>query len=249
MRKRAAFTLVELLVVIGIISLLIAMLMPSLKKAREQARLVSCQSNLRQIAILFRMYSMDYAGCAPMMVNVPATPGPYSEWMVQIAPYLKMPPGSVSANWNLPTWGPDAIRLLQCPSTYPTINIWGRSSYGVNYFFTFKGDNDQYKQSAYAWWLDRPLDGPNKLTDARILKRSSEFVIAGESVSPDWLIPWWYDMNLYTHVHAKLRNYVFVDGHVDASKQETTKYLLYIFNSGQLYRGRNNHMGTPPYEY
>jgi prepilin-type N-terminal cleavage/methylation domain-containing protein len=58
-RRRKGFTLVELLVVIGIIAILVALLMPSLSKARAAARNSVCQNQLRQLCLAWRFYASD----------------------------------------------------------------------------------------------------------------------------------------------------------------------------------------------
>jgi prepilin-type N-terminal cleavage/methylation domain-containing protein len=64
--RAAAFTLVELLVVIGIIAVLMSILLPVLRQAREQARTVACASNQRQILAAMMMYAQENHGIMPI---------------------------------------------------------------------------------------------------------------------------------------------------------------------------------------
>ncbi|MCK5272890.1 MAG: prepilin-type N-terminal cleavage/methylation domain-containing protein, partial [Sedimentisphaerales bacterium] len=65
MRKKNGFTLIELLVVISIIALLIAILMPALNKARQQAKFAVCSANQHQIVIALGIYMADNDGKLP----------------------------------------------------------------------------------------------------------------------------------------------------------------------------------------
>jgi len=66
MRRTRAFTLVELLVVIGIIAILIGILLPTLTKAREASMRTQCLSNLRQTHLMIVMYAQENHDCCPI---------------------------------------------------------------------------------------------------------------------------------------------------------------------------------------
>jgi prepilin-type N-terminal cleavage/methylation domain-containing protein/prepilin-type processing-associated H-X9-DG protein len=69
--SRPAFTLVELLVVIGVIALLLSILLPALGKVREHARSVKCASNERQIMVSILMYSNENKNKLPIFPTIP----------------------------------------------------------------------------------------------------------------------------------------------------------------------------------
>jgi len=105
-RFLTGFTLIELLVVIAIIALLMAILMPALHRVRNQAKVVICQSNLRQWGVVWAMYTDENNSKFPKYLG--------SDWMQRLVDYYRK-----------------SQKLLYCPMTTRTLSEGAPPRYAI----------------------------------------------------------------------------------------------------------------------
>lgn len=111
-----AFTLIELLIVIAIISILAATLFPVFSKVRENARQAVCRSNLKQIGLAFDQYTQDYDETYPCdSADLGLWQGRHFRW--PIMPYLTLGQKRTAvAGSFVSVGGPNTAAFLHCPS-------------------------------------------------------------------------------------------------------------------------------------
>lgn len=157
-RDRGGFTLVELLVVIGVIALLIGILLPVLGRARTKSTEVVCQANLREIGVASRMYANDFDDRFPDKYTLGGTlfrggagwkneDDPFSREEIYGMPALYAQLGYVESSE-----GEHSIWI--CPAQSPEMQSW-RNTYAwsngtiTNRTSLFRGNEDNLN----VWWV------------------------------------------------------------------------------------------------
>lgn len=203
--SQLGFTMVELIVVMAIMLILVALLSPALKHARDSARGIQCMSNLKQIGLGITTYASSYDGRLPPNYDSLTAYPWYIQWPTKLKPFMGLnyvayaggyPPASISNS-----------RIFQCPSERSQnaflsgIGIWdcGEVSYVYSYFISGAR-------------LDaRAPSATVIVTDGNSYPSSFDYYNTGTSASL-------YNVDLTDHYsrsrHNGGINFLFIDGHV-----------------------------------
>lgn len=233
-RRRTGFTLVELLVVIGIIALLISILMPALSKAREQANSIKCLSNQRNLGQALVMFTQEHGGFLP------------KAWFNDGPIFSGLNGGQLVWPYRAPQFGVDFLLLrylgnnkevYRCPSDDPDI-VRGNAA-------DDRPDSDKIpasyrmnisNQHVFGGRPDAPVDRPCYATKFTKLRHGSKAILFfdGENSVGLWhhVATWEVDPrgrvgkdekhNVGWNRHRGRANYTFADGHAESLLWEDT---------------------------
>ncbi|MCC6423332.1 MAG: prepilin-type N-terminal cleavage/methylation domain-containing protein [Phycisphaerales bacterium] len=230
-RLRKGFTLVELLVVIGIIALLVSILLPALNKARSSAQSIQCLSNLRQIGQAAIQFGNDHKYLLPTgnwyRINSESNPS-----VSGITNY-----GAISDYLNLKSWTKGESTVYTCPTLQSIAPaLWFANTYAINYYGSSNPWNWTDAAMASSGW---PM---NRMTD---VSKSANMVWFMDSYATDqytgssagW---YWYTPLLASDMvfavgegagtgaqlfkgqmwpHNGSKNFAFVDGHAETVRK------------------------------
>ena len=217
--EKSAFTLIELLVVIAIIAILAAMLLPSLARAKSQAKSIACVNHLKQLSVIWFLYADD--NTERLALNGDGSRAP--NW---ISGSFEGTPADNTNTFLLfdpkySVFGPylRAIEIYHCPEDKSTVAFAGHKfpvvrSYGMNSHVGWQGDV----------YRDNPVPG------FRVFKKTSEITAPGpaelfvfQEIHTESICRPFFGMrmdrpNFYhfpANYHGRLNTVSFADGHAE----------------------------------
>jgi len=246
-RRILAFTLIELLVVISIMGMLVSLLMPALREAKESARTVQCLNNLRQQGIAIHAYGNDFALYPWCTFSNPEV------WYVRLGSYLQ----KNTQNAGGPSLTTDISPIFQCPSSTfkPTI--------ATNFFVTYSPHHELLRN----WFIlpagnkvqtpyplkGRPADvimvidacqmnlGGNKGFSAAHISQSVDWYQAYNPATANALVTPGLDIDdAAANGHVRWRhkggaNSLFADGHIAILKKDGLLERMVKVNADEMW--------------
>jgi prepilin-type N-terminal cleavage/methylation domain-containing protein/prepilin-type processing-associated H-X9-DG protein len=204
-RSDSAFTLVELLVVIGIIAVLISVLLPTLSSARRKANAVKCAAALREVGNCYQMYGVEYKGWWPPAKLTPASGVTYTignfTYTATLTPFWfnfisKYAAANANVGMSVTQAGADAAAqrktiLWGCPAWEGYYNgastsVGGTSSvqpgYGMNPFPLFTSTSNSTESNIIGTWGSPTAKQTGRWFKQVQYKNSSERCLVADSL-------------------------------------------------------------------
>ncbi len=236
------FTLVELLVVIAIIAILAALLLPAMAAAKANSKRIACVSNLRQIGLAVRTYSIDYGGLIPCGPKAPPIMNPIDLYTSTGAPtsLISLATGApVGLGLMLQGALASQPKVLFCPSSDQPVDEEAQlKQVGVgqaqcSYYYRHAGNTNLFDTAGGPFV-------PNNIKLDNLGKNGNGQPIRALAIDTEFLCPagWtMFGITPSTHHQQKFADILFSDGHAVSRPNTNSQFtvVLTLANSEQAF--------------